>query len=273
MLQIIISALLILSCISSFAETPEDKTVFSIDGTEIKQSTFRYYYQSKNYKKAKNIDEQKLLNYQTAQELINIYLLSREAERLNLDKSYQVTQELELARKTILMKAMVKKLSEDFKVTENDHNSAYLSMQQNARKKTAFKLRNIVVDDENKAIDIIQQLDEGSDFLSLEKKFSEENFQKGNKAADWLDAEMLEPEMFTAIASLDKQQYTKQPVKTRFGWHVVLVEDKKLPPELPPLKQIRNELNGLIKQKMMREEIDKLRSRASISTSLEKQAK
>lgn len=261
----IIAVVLMLISLSVFSEPSEDKTIFYIDDTEIRESTFRLYYQKKGFKRAKNANEQKLQQIKTAQELINIYLLSNEAEQNNLDKSHEVIKELELARKTILMKAMVKKYSEDFTVTDDDLHRAYERMQQNAVKKAEFKIRNIVVDDEDQAKVIIEQLDKGSDFAALEKKFSKESFDKENKNSDWLNPDMVQPEMAKTITNLNKGQYTQKSIQTKFGWHVVLVEDKKIP-EIPPLEKIRSELSNLIKQDMLREKIRQLRSKVLIKT-------
>ena len=255
----------LLTSFSVAAETPLDKTVFYIDDTEIRQSTFLLYYQSKGYKAPKNADEKKLQQMKVAQEIINLYLLSEEAEHHNLDKTYEVIKEIELARKTILMKAMVKKYSEEFTVSKAELDKAYKRIQQNAEKKAEYKLRNIVLEDDNKARQVIQQLDKGADFKTLEKKLSTENFKTESQQPDWLNVSMIEPEMASAISNLDKKSHTPEPVKTKFGWHVILVEDKKVP-EIPPMEKIKNELTSLIKQDKLREKIKQLRAKVTIKT-------
>ena len=53
------------------------------------------------------------------------------------------------------------------------------------------------------------------------------------------------PEFEAAAFALEKGAYTKTPVKTQFGFHVILVEDKREQPP-PSLEQVEPQVRQLV---------------------------
>ncbi|MEE0434953.1 MAG: peptidylprolyl isomerase [Peptococcaceae bacterium] len=88
--------------------------------------------------------------------------------------------------------------------------------------------KHILVDDEETAKDIIKQLDDGADFSKLAAKYSTDaaTAQKGGELGYFSANEMV-TEFSDAAFALEPGQYTKEPVKTSYGYHVILCEDKK----------------------------------------------
>ena len=71
------------------------------------------------------------------------------------------------------------------------------------------------------------------------------------------------PEFAHAAFKLKKGEYTKTPVKTQFGYHVILVEDiRTAKPQ--PLKQIEKQLKGMLAQKSMGDVIKGLQNKSSV---------
>ena len=71
------------------------------------------------------------------------------------------------------------------------------------------------------------------------------------------------PEFAEAAFSLKKGQYTKTPVKTQFGYHVILVEDiRDAKPQ--PLERIEPQLKAMLAQKTMGDIIKSLQSSATV---------
>lgn len=87
------------------------------------------------------------------------------------------------------------------------------------------------------AKDIIKQLDEGKDFATLAKKYStdESNKEKGGDLGYFQPSDMVD-EFSEAVRNLKDGEYTKKPVKTKFGYHIILRVDQKEKESLDSLK-------------------------------------
>ena len=90
------------------------------------------------------------------------------------------------------------------------------------------KARHILVDDEDTAKDIIKQLDDGADFAELAKEYSTDTAtaQDGGELG-YFTADQMITEFSDAAFALEPGQYTEEPVKTTYGYHIILCEDKK----------------------------------------------
>jgi len=261
---LMISALLLATNITAQGNEVEDKTVFFIDDIPVKQSILAQYHDMKGYKPPVDAQQERAQQMQSAQELINIYLLSSEAEKNGLDNNYNVKQSLELSRRSILMKAMAEKYAAEIEVSDKELEEAYATINKNSVIKADFKIRNIIVEQEKTAQEIINKLKSGESFEQLEKQYSPEGF-KESKSPEWINSSMVQPEIAAAIVPLNKTEFTSEPVKTKFGWHVIYLVDKK-PIPVPALDKIKQELTGLIKKKKLSEIVRNLRSKVSITT-------
>ncbi|NNJ90437.1 MAG: hypothetical protein HKP55_02070 [Gammaproteobacteria bacterium] len=260
-LLLITTLLLGMNVIAQSSEV-EDKTAFFIDDIPIKQSTLAQYHNLKGYKRPADAEQERAQQMQSAQELINIYLLSAEAEKNGLHNNYDVKQSLELSRRNILMKAMAEKYAAEIEVSENELEEAYATINKNAVLKADFKIRNIIVEQQKTAEEIISKLKSGDSFEQLEKEYSPEGF-KEPKTLEWMNSSLVQPEIAAALKSLKISEFTHEPVKTRFGWHVIFLADKKTIP-VPALDTIRDDLAGLIKKKKLSEKVGNLRAKVTV---------
>ncbi len=71
------------------------------------------------------------------------------------------------------------------------------------------------------------------------------------------------PEIGAAVSTLEKGKFTEQPVKTQYGYHVILLEDSK-PIEAPPLEEVKVQLAQQIQQQNVKKQIDALKAAAKI---------
>ncbi len=145
---------------------------------------------------------------------------------------------LTLCPKTYLNNAVisdeeVKKLYEDYKGTFHGEKEV--------------KAKHILVDSEAKAKEVIAQLNNGKQFDNLAKKYS-----KGPTDLGYFIKEMMVPEFADAAFSMKKGQFSKTPVKTQFGYHIILVEDiREAKPE--DFEKIEPQLRAMLAKKAMRD--------------------
>jgi peptidyl-prolyl cis-trans isomerase C len=71
------------------------------------------------------------------------------------------------------------------------------------------------------------------------------------------------PEFAAALAALQKGKLTQEPVKTQFGYHVILLEDSR-PIEAPPFEQVKPNLSQQVQQQNLKKQLDDLKAKAKI---------
>ena len=104
-----------------------------------------------------------------------------------------------------------------------------------------------------KAKDIIKKLKAGEKFADLAKKHSQEE-ATATKGGDlgYFELDEMVDEFSDAVKELDKNEYTKEPVKSSYGYHIILKTDEK---EKPELKDVKDEIKEKITQQKLSEDL------------------
>jgi peptidyl-prolyl cis-trans isomerase C len=112
--------------------------------------------------------------------------------------------------------------------------------------------RHILVASQAQAQQIIDQLNKGADFAKLAQKYSIDPGAKNGGELGWFSQDQMVKPFADAAFALKPGTYTKTPVQTQFGWHIILSEGQRTapPPKLADVQQqIRQELgNAAIEQ-------------------------
>jgi len=131
-----------------------------------------------------------------------------------------------------------------------------------AEKGTEYKARHILVKTEDEAKKLIAQLDKGAKFADLATKHSTDTSAKGGDLGWFVASQMVEP-FSKAVTELENGKYTKTPVQTQFGWHVILREDSRaLTP--PPLEAVKDQLMPFLQRQKVQNMIDGMRKQAKV---------
>ena len=87
---------------------------------------------------------------------------------------------------------------------------------------------------------IIKRLDEGEDFAELAKEYSDdEATAKNGGDLDYFNTDDMDENFMEAVKKLKNDEYTKEPVKTQYGYHIILKVDQK---EKPKLKEVKDSI-------------------------------
>ena len=105
--------------------------------------------------------------------------------------------------------------------------------------------RHILVKTEDEAKAVIADLDKGKDFAEIAKEKSQDSNKDDGGDLGWFGPGRMVPEFEEAAFALDKGQYTKTPVKTQLGYHVIKIEDKR-DAAPPPLEQVQDQVKQLV---------------------------
>jgi len=110
------------------------------------------------------------------------------------------------------------------------------------------------------------------DFTAVAKEVSEEPGAKESGGdLDFFPKERMVPEFANAAFAMDKGAISKEPVRTKFGWHVIKVTDRKPAGTMPfdeVKKQVTAYLQGSKQREAVRSVIDSLRSEAKVENKL-----
>jgi peptidyl-prolyl cis-trans isomerase C len=124
------------------------------------------------------------------------------------------------------------------------------------------RARHILVENEDEAKAIVDQLRGGADFATLAKEKSKDPGAADGGDLGYFTKEQMVPQ-FSEVAFRMYPGQLSNPVKTQFGWHVIKLEDKRTrqPPEFD---QVKDQIEGYLARKAQTEYIAKLRQSAKI---------
>ncbi|WP_435104773.1 peptidylprolyl isomerase [Arhodomonas sp. AD133] len=199
---------------------------------------------------------------QFLQQMVDLQLLAQAAKERGLTDDPTVVAQLENTRRAILARSLIQKVAEEG-ISDDAVQEAYDEQYADQSGGKEFKARHILVEDEDTAKDLITQLDEGADFAALAKEHS--TGPSGKKGGDlgWFGLDQMVPAFGEALKSMDKGAYSGEPVKTRFGWHVIQLDDTRKA-EPPKLDEVRGDIESQLTREKIQALVDDLRNEADI---------
>jgi peptidyl-prolyl cis-trans isomerase C len=123
--------------------------------------------------------------------------------------------------------------------------------------------RHILVPTEAEAKSVIAELEKGADFAALAKKYSKDPGAESGGDLGYFGHDDMVKEFADAAFALSPGQYTKTPVKTEFGWHVIKVEDRRAG-KPPSFEEAREQLSREIAHGIIDGKLHDLRNAAKI---------
>ena len=203
------------------------------------------------------------LDQRVRESLINLELLSRAALDKGLDKEPNLAAALDIRRKDQLAKGFLEDYVKTHPVTDAEIKAMYDKAKAEAVN-PEYRARHILVKTEAEAKKIIADLGKKAKFEDLAKKQSQDpGSAKNGGALDWADRNAFVKEFSDAMAGLKKGEFTKTPVKSQFGYHVIRLDDTRMP-QLPPLETVRGEIVKQLQQQRVRDAITSVRASAKI---------
>ena len=200
---------------------------------------------------------------QLKEEVILREIFMQEAQKRGVANSAEYKQQMELARQTILIRALFADWQKQNPVTDADIKAEYDKFTSaNAGKE--FRARHILVESEDEAKALIAAIKGGAKFEELAKQKSKDPGSGANGGdLDWANAASYVTEFSEAMVKLDKGQMTDTPVKSQFGWHIIRVDDVRQA-KLPALEDIKPQIAQQMQQQKMAEFQQSLRAKAKI---------
>lgn len=207
--------------------------------------------------------QQNFPKQQLIDELVQRELLVQAATSKQLQDTPEVKTQMEMARRSLLAQALIKDYLATNPITDADLKAEY-DKQVGGEDKKEYKARHILVKTEDEAKKIIADLDKGKDFAELAKKHTVDPSGKTSGGdLGWFNAKQMVAPFSEALVLLEKGKYTKAPVQTQFGWHVILREDSREQTP-PPFDSVKEQVRPMVQRSKIEAMLKDLREKGKV---------
>lgn len=234
----------------------------TVNGKPITNEMLRAYVRSQT--NGQDIQLTDIQRQAVIKNLVNLELLAEAAHKDGVDRKPEVAADLTMSQNSLLAQAGVAQYMQGHQPTDAQLQAAYQQQVKGADTRE-YKARHILVSSEDQAKDIIAQLAKGGNFKALAAKYSQDTGSKANggELGDWFPGSSMVPEFGAALATLKKGEYTKQPVHSQYGWHVIQLEDERSTTP-PSFEQVHDKLVEQMDRKVISDYLDQLRASAKV---------
>lgn len=196
------------------------------------------------------------------QRLIDQQIVASQARKEGLLKDEAVQQTLKHVENQVLEQAYMQNIV-DRKLTDEVLKRRYEEEKKTLPRRTEVRARHILVPSKDEALAIIKQLENGADFAKLAREKSIDPSKADGGDLGYFTRDQMVAPFSEAAFSLREGEITKQPVHTRFGWHVIKVEDiRKAEP--PSFAEAKDEIRRKMADAIVEKELKDLRSTAKV---------
>jgi peptidyl-prolyl cis-trans isomerase C len=212
--------------------------------------------------KAQGTPDSEQLRKAVTEELVRREVLAQEARKQGLDKQPTVAAQMDLARQAVLIRADLQAYVKANPVSDAEVKAEYDKIKANLGDKE-YKPRHILVDKEEDAKAIISKLQSGQKFEELAKDSKDPGSKDKGGELGWSNPGMFVKPFSDAMVKLEKGKFTPQPVKTDFGYHVIMLDDTRAM-KAPSFDEVKPQLTQRLQQQKVEQHIIDLRSKATI---------
>jgi peptidyl-prolyl cis-trans isomerase C len=184
------------------------------------------------------------------------------AKERGIDQSHPEVQErLRQALESAIRAEYIAEIGEDA-VSEADVQNAFQDVVANAPASMERRARHILVETQEAANALIIRLEQGADFAELAEENSVGPTAPQGGDLGYFTREQMVPEFSQAAFDLEVGSFTKTPVETQFGFHVILVEEERERAK-PAFEDVRDQLRDQLRQAAIQGELQKLRQQVN----------
>lgn len=192
---------------------------------------------------------------QLLDQLISFEVMYNYGKQEQLENSEEFKKQLEVLKKDLLIQAAVKKVLDNVKVSQEDLKIFYENNKEMFKTEESVSAKHILVEDEEKAINVKNKIKEGLTFEEAAKEFSTcPSGAQGGDLGSFTRGRMV-PEFEDAAFNLEVG-VVSEPVKTQFGYHLIKV-DEKLSADIKQFDEVKDSIEvNLLSQKQNEEYIN-----------------
>lgn len=182
--------------------------------------------------------------------------------KAGIEKEQIFKDQLELLKDELISDIYLQK-TVSATIDENTLKNAYDTFIQSVSPKELVRARHIMVTDEKQASRLIDRILDGEDFATLAQKYSRDSSAPKGGDLGFFEKNQMVPEFSEAAFALQPNEMTADPIQTNFGWHVIMVEERKTEP-LPQYEDLRARIFQDILQEATFEHLIKITEESQI---------
>lgn len=255
---------IILGCMTQAAFAEDDSTIAIVNGQELKQSTLQFYALERRQIDPKNTAPMD----QLVDDIINMQLLKEEAYKNKLNKSPDFKARMKFINLSMLSQVAMINFLDNNPIPEARLKKEYDS-KIGDMKITELKASHILVQEEAKAKEVIKKLNKGGKFAELAKEYSTGPSAPKGGDLGWFTPQRMVPEFSQAVLAMKDNEYTKEAVRTQFGWHIILRTGQR-DGTPPTFEEVKSSITASLEQEHIQKHINKLRKKAKIEVTQQK---
>lgn len=258
LLSIVFSGLLLSGTVHA------EEVVATVNGKKITRQQLDNYLQYRQATSRQQIDDAK----EVLQELINREILLAEVKKKKIDQNKDLNFAIEQQKTDVYIQALLRDTPVGQPIPEQEVRKIYDERVGNQKIKE-YKVNHILLKTEDEAKATIAELDAGAKFMELAKRKSEGPSAGQGGELGWLNPGQLNtmPGFAQTLSEMKKGSYSKAPVQTQYGWHVIELEDQR-ESDPPTLEQVQKQITAALRQQRLQEYVMQLRNSAKVDIKL-----
>lgn len=237
------------------------RPLVTVNGEVVSNRLFAVYRQNRQPGQVKATDDA-ARQLAVLNELVNFVLLAQDALAKELEQQPQLAAELHLARTRLLANAAIARHLAGQQISEQTLRSAY-EAHLKGRALDEFKVSHILLESAEATQPVIEALQNGQPFGELAKQYSVDASAADGGQLGWLSPGQMDPAIESALQQMTAGKYSIQPVKSEYGWHLLLLEQKRRIPQ-PSYGEMRAGLLQAKQKEILTGYIKGLRSAAHL---------
>ncbi len=202
------------------------------------------------------------LHNMVKEELIRREVMTQEANKKGLDKKAEVINQIALMRQGLLIRAYLQEYIKAHPISDEAVKAEYANITKQMGTKE-YKARHILVGTEAEAKDVVSRLQKGEKFEDVAKVSKDPGSKDKGGDLGWSPPSGYVPPFADALVKLQKGKFSAEPVKTEFGYHVIMLDDIR-DLKVPALDDVKPQIKQRLQQAMVEKHILELRQKAKV---------
>jgi len=195
--------------------------------------------------------------------LIDLKVINQAAKRSGLLDDPKILTQAELSTQELIYTLYLQRYIVNNPVKNDEVKTEYEIFINNFDDRE-FKASHILLKTKTQAQKIIAKLEENDNFSTLAKESSMDESSKDNGGdLGWFEKRDMLEIIYDEVSKLKKGEFTKSPIQTQFGWHVIKLNDTREAP-LPSFEDKKTELKTTLQKRKLKQHLDELRNQAKI---------
>lgn len=248
----------------------ENKVMAKVDDIEITQGDIMSFLHSLGQQTAMQIQSQPDGMERVVYELVNQNLMYLDAVENKLGDEEAFKEDLEKAKKNLLIQYSVNKFLKGITVTDEEAKEYFEANKEQFKKPESVKASHILVEDEEEAEEILEKIKSGMSFEDAAKEYSTcPSKDRGGDLGQFARGSMV-PE-FEEVAFASDLGLVDKPVKTEFGYHLIKVVEKN-EADSPSFDEVKDQVKQNVlhskQQQAYMEKTEKLKDKYKVEVNL-----